>query len=119
MTVQSVLRWAPRILGVFYAIFISLFALDVWGTGAGFLEELAAFLVHLLPTYFILAAVVIGWKNPWVGGILFIVLATVFGLVFGQGETATLLLMALAPTAIGLLFMCDGCINKTEMQLRI
>ena len=118
-TNRNVLHWAPRIFGILYAGFISLFAFDVWGTGAGIWEELAAFLVHLLPTYFILAAVVIAWKNPWVGGILFIVLATIFGLVFGQGETATLLLMALAPTAIGLLFMCDGCVNKTELLPRM
>lgn len=118
-TVRTILHWAPRVFGILYAVFISLFALDVWGTGAGFLEELAAFLVHLLPTYFILAVVIVAWKNPWVGGILFIVLATVFGLVFGWGETATLLLLALIPTAIGLLFMCDGCINKSELQPRM
>ena len=48
-TYRSLLRWSPRALGAAYAVFISLFALDVWGTGAGFWNELAAFLIHLLP----------------------------------------------------------------------
>lgn len=115
---RSVLQWAPRILGVLYAAFISLFAFDVWGTGAGFWEELAGFLVHLMPAYFIVAALVIGWKNPWLGGILFIVLATAFGLIYGWQETTTLLLLALPPTAIGLLFMCDGCSRGIELRPR-
>ena len=115
----ELLRWGPRLLAIVYAAFVSLFALDAWGTGAGFWEELAAFIVHLMPTYFILAALVIAWRRPRVGGVLFIILATVFGAVFGRGDPTTLLLMVLAPTAIGLLFMCDGCLDKPELQPRI
>lgn len=119
VTWRNVLHWAPRVLGALYAVFISLFALDVWGTGAGFVDELAAFLVHLLPTYFILAALVVAWRNPWAGGILFIALATAFGLIFGRQETSTLLLLALPPTITGLLFMGDGCLNRAGLQPRV
>lgn len=115
----ELLRWGPRVLAILYAVFVSLFAFDSWGTGAGFWEELAAFIVHLMPTYFVLAALVIAWRQPRVGGILFIVLATVFGVVFGRGEPATLLLMALVPTAVGLMFLCDACVEKPELQPRI
>lgn len=118
-TYRNVLRWTPRVLGVLYALFISLFAYDAWGTGAGFWEELAAFVVHLMPTYFVLVALVVAWHQPRMGGILFIILATVFGVIFGRGDPALLLLMALVPTAIGLLFVCDGCIEGTELQPRI
>jgi len=116
---RTALHWTPRVLGALYALFISLFAYDVWGTGAGFWEELAAFIVQLMPTYFVLAALVVAWHQPRVGGILFITLATVFGVVFGRGDPALLLLMALVPTAIGLLFICDGCIGDTQLQPRI
>ena len=90
VTWRNVLHWTPRVLGALYAVFISLFALDVWGTGAGFMSELAAFLIHLTPVYLIVAALVVAWRNPWVGGILFIALATGFGLFFGWRETSTL-----------------------------
>lgn len=116
---QAILRWSPRVFAIIYAVFISLFALDAWGTGAGFWEELAAFIVHLMPTYFVLAALVVAWRQPKLGGILFIILATVFGVVFGRGEPAALLLMALAPTAIGLMFLCDACIEPSELQPRV
>lgn len=116
---REFLRWSPRVIAIVYAVFISLFSLDAWGTGAGFWEELAAFIVHLMPTYFVLAALVIAWHRPRVGGVLFIILATVFGVVFGRGEPATLLLMALAPTAIGLLLLCDACVDQSELQPRV
>lgn len=116
---RTLLHWTPRVFGILYALFISLFALDVWGTGAGFWEELAAFLIHLLPTYFILAALVIAWKEPRIGGIAFVALATAFGLIFGRSDIVALLLLALIPTAIGLLFLADGCINRDELQLRM
>ena len=119
VTWRNVLHWTPRVLGALYAVFISLFALDVWGTGAGFMSELAAFLIHLTPVYLIVAALVVAWRNPWVGGILFIALATGFGLVFGRQEASTLLLLALPPTAAGLLFMCDDCLNKASLQPRM
>ena len=119
VTWRNVLHWTPRVLGALYAVFISLFALDVWGTGAGFMSELAAFLIHLTPVYLIVAALVVAWRNPWVGGILFIALATGFGLFFGWRETSTLLLLALPLTVAGLLFMCDDCLNKTSLQPRV
>lgn len=113
---RTVLHWTPRVLGALYAVFISLFALDVWGTGAGFMSELIAFLIHLTPVYLIVAALIVAWLYPWVGGILFIALATGFGLFFGRQETSTLLLLALPPTITGLLFMCDGCLNRIGLQ---
>lgn len=119
MKVQSVLQWAPRLLGAIYAVFMSTFAFNAWGTGAGFSEELAAFLVYLMPAYFVLAALTVAWKYPWVGGILFIVLATAFGLYYGWQETTMLLLVALPPTAIGLLFMCDSCATWPRLQPRM
>ncbi|MCL4805613.1 MAG: hypothetical protein KJ046_15025 [Anaerolineae bacterium] len=119
MTTRKILHWAPRVTGVLYAVFISLFALDVWGTGASFWEELAAFLIHLLPVYLILIALFVAWWNSWLGGILFIFLATLFSLLFGWRDPVTLLLLALPPTVTGLLFMADGCISKAELRPRM
>lgn len=118
-TTRNVLRWTPRLLGLIYAVFISLFALDVWGTGAGFWQELAAFLVHLLPTYLILGALVVAWNQPRLGGVLFLVLATGFGLYFGWNEPATLLLLALPPTVTGLLFIADSCVEQAVWRPRM
>lgn len=118
-TNRSLLHWVPRLLGILYVAFISLFAFDVWGMGGNFRQELAAFLVHLLPAYLIAGALIVAWRRPWLGGILFLLLATGFGLFFGRQEVSTLLLMAVIPTIIGLLFLADGCLARAELRPRL
>jgi hypothetical protein len=115
-TNRKILRWTPRALGVGYALFISLFAFDVWGTGNGFWEELAAFLIHLIPAYVAAIVLLVAWRWPWIGGASFIVLAGAFSFVFGWREVEVLLLMALPLILIGLLFLADGWANRPQPQ---
>jgi hypothetical protein len=115
-TNRKILRWTPRVPGVVYAAFISLFAMDVWGTGIGFWEKLAGFLIHLMPAYVVVVVLIVAWKWPWIGGGLFIALAVAFSLVFGWREMSVLLLMALPLVLIGLLFLADGWANRPQPQ---
>src|SRR5689334_11501145 len=75
---QRVLFWAPRILCILFAVFVSLFALDVFGEGHGFWQTCLALLMHLIPTGIILLALVVSWRWEWVGAILF----TAFGALY-------------------------------------
>jgi hypothetical protein len=118
-TSRKILRWTPRILGVVYAAFISLFALDVWGTAGGFWEKLAGFLIHLMPTYVVVIALVVAWKWPWIGSIAFMGLAVAFSFVFGWREVGVLLPMALPLIVIGLLFLADGWANRPQLRPKI
>ncbi len=70
-TLPRLLFWAPRLLGILSAAFISLFALDVFGAGYGPWETLLALLVHLIPTGLVTAALVIAWRWERLGAILF------------------------------------------------
>jgi len=63
--------WLPRVLTLLFALFLSTFALDVFGHGDGFLTTLLALLIHLVPTGIILVIAVISWRWEWVGAILF------------------------------------------------
>jgi len=83
---KRVLFWAPRMLCILFAVFISLFALDVFSEGYGFGETILALLIHLVPTYLVIIALVIAWRWEWVGAILFISLA-VFFLMSSGGES--------------------------------
>ena len=65
--VKRFLYWVPRGLGIAFAVFISLFALDVFGEGYGFPDVVVAFLIHLVPTYLVLIALAIAWRWEWVG----------------------------------------------------
>jgi hypothetical protein len=117
-TTRAVWHWMPRAIGVLYAAFISIFALDAWGTGAGFWEELAGFLIHLIPTFLVIIALVIAWKWPRVGGFLFMGLAVAFTLFFGWREIEILLLLALPLAIIGVLFLADEWANRVQLRPR-
>lgn len=83
--VASVLCWAPRVLSLLFAGFISLFALDVFGAGYGFWETLLALAIHLLPTALILLAAALAWRWEWIGALAFLGMA-VWYLVMSGGQ---------------------------------
>jgi len=78
------LFWSPRILCILYAMFLSMFALDVFSEGYGFTQTILALMMHLVPTYLVVVALVIAWRWEGVGAILFTAL-TLFYLVMSNG----------------------------------
>jgi hypothetical protein len=75
---RQFLFWAPRVLGIFFATFVSLFALDVFNGGYGFRETIVALLIHLIPTAIIGAVLAVSWRREWIGGILFTALGAAY-----------------------------------------
>ena len=71
---RRVLSWAPKVLSILFAMFLSVFALDVFSEGYGFWETIGALLLHLIPVYIIVILLVIAWRWERIGAILFIVL---------------------------------------------
>jgi hypothetical protein len=63
---------------------MSLFALDVFGEGYRFSETILALLIHLIPSALLLVALIVAWRNEWLGGILFIGLGILFLLSFWE-----------------------------------
>lgn len=103
-----ILFWTPRILGVLFAIFISLFALDVFGEGRSPWETFVALAFHLVPTALILLALAIAWKRALPGGILFLLLGTIYlGMTWGRFEWPALVLLSGLPFLLGALFLLD------------
>ena len=74
-TMKRVLFWTPRALCILFAVFLSVFALDVFGEGLGFWETILALLIHLVPVYVVIIVLVIAWRREWVGAVLFSALA--------------------------------------------
>jgi hypothetical protein len=79
-----VLFLIPRVLCIVFAVFLSLFALDVFSEGYGFGETILALLIHLVPTSLVVIALVVAWRWAGAGAILFIALALVY-LVMSRG----------------------------------
>lgn len=63
-----------RILSIVFILFISLFALDVFGNNFRFI----ALGMHLIPTIVAIILTLVAWKKEFLGGILWIVLGVFF-----------------------------------------
>ena len=56
---EQVVFWATGILGILFALFISMFALDVFSEGYGFADTVLALFMHLMSTFPIISALVL------------------------------------------------------------
>lgn len=73
---KKIIYFAPRVLSILYACFISIFALDVFTAGYVGSELVIALFMHLLPTLIFVIAIMIAWKKDIVGVFLFLILGT-------------------------------------------
>jgi len=103
-TSKQLLYWAPRALGIAFAIFISLFALDAFSTNLPFGKQLLAFAVHLIPTYLIILVLALAWKREWLGTAGFIALGT---LSMWRYHSSVYLVISGPAFLIGMLFLAD------------
>ena len=102
------LFWAPRVLCLLFAAFISLFAFDVFTEGYGFWGTVWAFLMHLVPTALVLVALAIAWRREWVGALLFIVLGVSYVvMMWGAMHWSAYLFIAGPLFLIALLFFLN------------
>ncbi len=69
-----VFHWVPRILCILAILFVSLFAFDSFAPGLSFGQQIAGFLIHLIPSFILLAMLLVAWKWEFFGGIIFIIL---------------------------------------------
>ncbi len=75
---KKLLFWCPRILCLLFALFLSLFALDVFGEHYGFWKTILALFMHLIPTWIVLVVLVLSWRWAWIGGVLFPALGALY-----------------------------------------
>ena len=73
----KLLHWLPRILCMLAIIFISIFAADAFAPGLTIGQQLRDFFMHLIPSYILLAFLLIAWRWEFVGGILFMLIGLV------------------------------------------
>lgn len=112
-SLKRILTWTPHVLGILFALFISLFALDVFGMGYTFWETLWALLMHLVPTFLVLAALAVAWRWAWLGGILFLALGVGYlVLMGGQVDWIAVLLIAGPLWLVGLLFLASWWVGR-------
>lgn len=75
MDLKRLLFWAPQLLCVLFAVFVAIFALDVFSEHYGFWKTILALLIHLIPSGIILGILAISRRWEWAAGVLLIGLA--------------------------------------------
>lgn len=115
-------HWLPRIFCILAILFISLFALDSFAPGHTLWHQLGAFFIHLIPSFILLALLIVAWKWERIGGIVFMVLGLslspfIFMMNYHRnqsiGMSLVIILMITIPFVIvGFLFMTSHHIKK-------
>ena len=113
---KKFLYWLPRILGMLFALFISIFALDSFGESIPFPEAVIGFLIHLAPTYIMIAILLIAWKWRVVGGTLFILAGVSYIIWMHNPHWAAFLLISGPPILIGILFIAIHFSSKMVLK---
>ncbi|MBN1478994.1 hypothetical protein EH223_14975 [candidate division KSB1 bacterium] len=110
---RRILFWMPRVLTILFAIFLSLFALDVFEEGVGLREALAGFFIHLIPTYIVILFLVLAWRWEWIGALAYLALG-VFYIMMTKAKfpLVTYLLISGPLFLICLLFLLDWLYRK-------
>jgi hypothetical protein len=107
---HQLLYWTPRALGIVFALFISLFALDVFSETRGFWNTLLALTMHLIPTFLMLIVLAVSWRREFIAGIIFPLLGVLY-IVWAWnkpfGVLSTFLLMAGPLVLTGGLFLLN------------
>ena len=102
---SSAIFWAPRILTILFALFLSVFALDVFTETKGLFQILAALVMHLTPTLIVIVLLVLAWRWEFVGVVAFAALAIVYIVVmWGRFPLSTYVVISGPMLLISVLF---------------
>jgi len=108
--------WTPRILTIVFIIFISLFALDSFDGNLSFMEKIKGFLIHLIPSAFVVVILYFSWEHEIFGAVAFLLLAIGYSImVWGKFPLATCFIISGPMIIISLLFFM-GSRTKQKTQ---
>jgi hypothetical protein len=117
----------PRILCILAILLISMFALDSFSPERTFLQNLGAFLTHLIPTFVLVALLIAAWQWELVGGIAFMVIGLAmspfiysrnFHMNHSVGKSLEVLLIVTVPFIIvGILFIVSHFMKKKQNSI--
>ena len=73
----KIIHWVPRILCILAILFISIFALDAFEPDLTVWQQIGGFMMHLIPSFVLLAVCILAWKKELIGGVIFTIIGVV------------------------------------------
>lgn len=110
--VKQALYWTPRVAGILFVLFLSLFALDVFEMDLGFWGTIVGLFMHLIPSILLAIAIALAWRWEWIGALIFAGWA-IFYIASARGfPWSVYAIIAGIPLVIGVLFLVDWIYRK-------
>jgi hypothetical protein len=120
-------HWLPRIICILAILFVSIFAADAFAPGLTLWQQLGAFFMHLIPSFVLIAILIVAWKWELVGGIIIAVIGIatspfIFILNhnrnhFSVGASLGVVLMITFPfIVVGILFIVSHILKKKNLN---
>lgn len=102
---EKILYWAPRLASICFVLFLSVFAWDVFSEYSG-TSVILPLLIHLIPSFVLLGAVLLAWKYELVGVVMFFGFAFLYVWNVGFDRPWSWYASIVAPaTVVGILFL--------------
>lgn len=113
----DILILAARLVAIAGILFLSVFALDVFGTGAPWHEVALGLVIHLIPNLVLAGVLVLAWLRPVIGGGIYLALSVVPFVLLGNPAWVNAMLAG--PFAVsGLLFVIGGLLPRSPSPPR-
>jgi len=122
----KIFYWLPRVTCIFAIIFISMFATDAFSSGLTIWQQIRGFLIHLIPSFILLAILILAWKWEYIGGILFTIVGLglspfIFMRNYNMNHSVVLsfeviLIITFPFVVIGILFIISHFMKKTHKE---
>jgi hypothetical protein len=111
-SIKKALYWTPRIAGILFVLFLSLFALDVFEMNLGFWDTIVGLFMHLIPSILLAIALALAWRWEWIGALVFAGWS-IFYITSARGfPWSVYAIIAGIPFVIAILFLLDWIYRK-------
>jgi hypothetical protein len=120
----AIFHWLPRIICILAILFISMFALDAFEPGLTIWRQLGDFVMHLIPSFILIAFLIIAWKWERVGGVLFMIIGLgfspfIFMMNFRHNHSiwislGIISLITLPFVIVGILFLISNSLKRRK-----
>jgi hypothetical protein len=112
------LWFVPRVFGILFILFVSMFALDIFGQGYDFWQTVLGLTMHLLPSFFLAAALIVAWRWGRIGSLFYLSFAVAYLIMsWGSFHWSVYLIIAGVPMVIGILFYFDGLFSSRAKKV--
>lgn len=112
-SVPSLLFWAPRVLCILFALFLVVFAFDVFQPGISAGAAAVAFAMHLVPTALLLFLLALFWRHEFLGAITFVALGILYlATTWGRFHWSAYAVISGSLFLVGGLFLANWMVKR-------